>query len=71
MGWLSTIKQKTNPQATELRQLQEELCRVSAKLESRERELAEALEQQTRHQRDPVGNRELSIDIRPVPSLSW
>jgi DNA repair ATPase RecN len=47
MGWLSTIKQKTNPQATELRQLQEELCRVSEKLESRERELAEALEQQT------------------------
>jgi DNA repair ATPase RecN len=46
MGWLRALK-KTNPQATELSQLKEELRRVSEKLESREDELAEALEQQT------------------------
>ena len=47
MGWLGAIKKKTYPQATELHQLKEELRRVSQKLESREGELAEALEQQT------------------------
>jgi signal transduction histidine kinase len=47
MGWLRAIKQKTNPQGTELSQLKEELRCVSEKLESREAELAEALEQQT------------------------
>jgi len=46
MGWLRAIKQKTNPQGTELSQLKEELRCVSEKLESREAELAEALEQQ-------------------------
>src|SRR5262245_35450410 len=46
MGWLRTIKQKDNPRATELSQLKQELRRVSQKLESREDELAEALEQQ-------------------------
>src|SRR5499426_2128665 len=46
MGWLRTIKQKDNPQATELSQLKQELRRVSQKLETREDELAEALEQQ-------------------------
>jgi chromosome segregation ATPase len=47
MEWLRAIKKKENPQATELSQLKEELRRVSEKLESREDELAEALEQQT------------------------
>ena len=47
MGWLRSTKQKDNSQATELSQLKEELRRVSEKLESREGELAEALEQQT------------------------
>ena len=47
MGWLRAINQKNNPQATELSQLKEELRRVTQKLESREDELAEALEQQT------------------------
>ena len=47
MEWLRAIKQKENPQATELSLLKEELRRVSEKLESREGELAEALEQQT------------------------
>src|SRR5882724_5102244 len=47
MGWLRAIKQKDNPQATELSQVKEELRRVSEKLESREGELAEALEQQS------------------------
>ena len=47
MGWLRAIKQKDNPQATELSQLKEELRRVTQKLESREDDLAEALEQQT------------------------
>ena len=47
MGWLRAIKKKTYPQATELSQLKEELRRISEKLESREGELAEVLEQQT------------------------
>jgi DNA repair ATPase RecN len=47
MGWLRAVTQKKKPQATELSQLKEELRRVSEKLESREGELAEALEQQT------------------------
>ena len=47
MGRLGAVRQKRNPQATELSQLKEELRRVSEKLESREGELAEALEQQT------------------------
>jgi len=46
MGWLRAIKQKKNPQAAELSQLKEELRRVSEKLESRDGELAEALDQQ-------------------------
>ena len=49
MGWLRAVKTKKNPQATALSQLKEELRRVSEKLESREGELAEALEQQTAH----------------------
>src|SRR5215831_19005892 len=47
MGWLRATKQKDNSQATELSQLKEELRRVTQLLESREDELAEALEQQT------------------------
>jgi DNA repair ATPase RecN len=47
MGRLRAIKQKRNPQATELSQLKDKLRHVSEKLESREGELAEALEQQT------------------------
>src|SRR4030095_7617042 len=47
MGWVRAVTKKKKPQATELSQLKEELRRVSEKLESREGELAEALEQQT------------------------
>jgi GAF domain len=47
MGRLGAVRQKRNPQATELSQLKVELRRVSEKLESREGELAEALEQQS------------------------
>jgi GAF domain-containing protein len=47
MEWPRAITQKKNRQATELSQLKEELRRVSEKLESRESELAETLEQQT------------------------
>ena len=47
MARLSVTKKKKSPQATELNQLKEELRRVSEKLESRERELAESLAQQT------------------------
>jgi hypothetical protein len=47
MGRLGAVRQKGNPQATELIQPKEELWRLSDKLESREGELAEALEQQT------------------------
>ena len=46
MRWLRAAK-KSNSRATELNLLKEELRRVSEKLESREGELAEALEQQT------------------------
>jgi signal transduction histidine kinase len=46
MGWLRAIRQKDNLQATELSLLKEELCRITQKLESREDELAESLEQQ-------------------------
>jgi hypothetical protein len=46
MEWLGAIKKKVSPQPSELSQLKEELCRVSEKLQSRESELAEALDQQ-------------------------
>ena len=68
MGWLSAAKNSKNSRPTELSQLKEELRRVSEKLECPESKPAEALEQQTSHHRDPVGNRELATDIRPVPS---
>jgi GAF domain-containing protein len=47
MGWLSGEKKSKNSQAIELGQLREELRRISEKLESRDGELAEALEQQS------------------------
>jgi len=47
MGWLRAVRQKSSPQATELGRLKDELRCVTEKLESREAELAEALEQQT------------------------
>jgi signal transduction histidine kinase len=47
MGWLRAIKKKAYPQAADLSQLKEELRRVTEKLEARESELGEALEQQT------------------------
>ena len=46
MGRLGAVRQKRNPQTTKLSQLKVELRRVSEKLESREGELAEALERQ-------------------------
>ena len=47
MARLGITKKKKSPRADELSQLKEELRRVTEQLESRERELAEALEQQT------------------------
>jgi hypothetical protein len=47
MGWLRAVTQKKQAQATALSQLKEELRPVTQNLESREGELAEALEQQT------------------------
>ena len=47
MGSLRAVEKEKNPQPTELRQLEEELRRISEKLESRENELTEALKQQT------------------------
>jgi GAF domain-containing protein len=47
MARLEVPKKKKSPRATELSRLKEELRRVSEQLESRDRELAEALEQQT------------------------
>jgi hypothetical protein len=43
----AVTKKKKSPRADELSQLKEELRRVSERLESRERELAQATEQQT------------------------
>jgi signal transduction histidine kinase len=63
MGWL---KKKENPQFTELRQLKEELGRVSEKLESREGELAEALEQQTATSEILRVIASSPIDVQPV-----
>ncbi|MGE5305319.1 MAG: GAF domain-containing protein [Alphaproteobacteria bacterium] len=47
MGKLRVRKKKENPRAAELGQLKDELHRVTEQLQLRERELAEALEQQT------------------------
>ena len=47
MARLGTIGKRKNPQATELNQLKEELRSFSEKLEWREGELAQVLEQQT------------------------
>jgi len=47
MARLGASKKKKSPRATELSELKRELQRVTDRLESRDRELAEALEQQT------------------------
>ncbi|HLF83901.1 MAG TPA: GAF domain-containing protein, partial [Blastocatellia bacterium] len=47
MARLGVTKKKMSPRTVELRRLKKELKRVSEQLESRERELAEATEQQT------------------------
>jgi signal transduction histidine kinase len=66
MGWLRAIKKRENSQATELSQLKEELRRVSEKLESRESELAEALEQQAATSEILRVIASSPIDIQPV-----
>ena len=47
MARLGASKKKKSPRATELTQLKKELKRVTEQLESRDRELASATEQQT------------------------
>ena len=47
MARLETTQKKKSPRADEVSQLKEELRRVTEQLESRDRELAEATEQQT------------------------
>ena len=47
MSQVGVSKKKKSPRATGLSQLKKELQRVSEQLESRDRELAEAFEQQT------------------------
>src|SRR5215831_13119297 len=47
MARLGAPKKKKSPRATELSELKKELKRVTEQLESRDRELAEALDQQT------------------------
>jgi two-component system NtrC family sensor kinase len=47
MARVGTTKKKKSPRANELSELKKELQRVTERLESRERDLTEALEQQT------------------------
>jgi two-component system, NtrC family, sensor kinase len=47
MARLGVSKKKKSPRATELSQLKKELQRVTEQLESRDREIASAIEQQT------------------------
>ena len=47
MARVDATKKKKSPRSTELSRLKEELRRVTERLESRDRELAEATEQQT------------------------
>ena len=47
MARLGVTKKKKSPRATELSQLKKEVQRLTEQLESRDRELAEAFEQQT------------------------
>ena len=47
MARLGVSKKKKSPRGTELSQLKKEVQRLTQQLESRERELAEAAEQQT------------------------
>jgi signal transduction histidine kinase len=66
MGWLGPINKKKNSQATVLSELKEDLRRVSEKLESRESELAEALEQQAATSEILRVIANSSTDIQPV-----
>lgn len=47
MARLGTTKKKKSPRATELSQLKKEVQRLTEQIESRDRELASATEQQT------------------------
>ena len=66
MERLGPIEKRTNPQATELSQLKEELRRVSEKLESSKGELAEALKQQIATSEILPVIASSSTDIQPV-----
>jgi hypothetical protein len=69
MGWLRAVKQR-NPQVTELRLLKDELHRVTEELESREGELAEALEQQAATSEILRVIASSPTDIQPCP-MRW
>ena len=66
MARIDVIKKKKSPRTTELSRLKEELRRVTEQLESRDRDLAEATEQQTATSEILRVISSSSTDIQPV-----